>query len=95
MKLRQARVTLEVNFGGLLSPFFSTRVEVANECRAIDGKKRKDLVASKMVNDGFMKKHLWVYLLGAELQRTDRADQTQARWALVITYTCSLFQAIS
>jgi hypothetical protein len=39
-------VTLEVNFGGLLSPSFSTRVEFTNECRAIDGKKRKGLLAS-------------------------------------------------
>jgi hypothetical protein len=45
-KLRQVRVTLEVNFGGLLFPSFSTRVEVANECRVIDGRKRKGLVAS-------------------------------------------------
>ena len=45
-KLRQERVTLKVDFGGLLSSLFSTRAEAASEYRAIDGEKRNVLVSS-------------------------------------------------
>jgi hypothetical protein len=51
-KLRQERVTLKVNFGGLLS----TPVEGATERRAINGRKSKGLNLQLTVNDGFMRK---------------------------------------